>query len=577
MYRVRHLWKTDVVVTSLVIAVAMAWSGGWLVVQAQPAVQTVVDAHVADRDYLHAIWTIEDGLPQNSVNDILQTRDGYLWLATFGGVARFDGVTFTVFDEATAPGLASNRMLSLFEDQAGTLWIGHETGEVNAYRNGVFTSYDPDDGLSKGSIYAFSQGEDGTLWIGTGQGIVRFRDGVFTTYTTADGLPSNQVFDLLVDRQGRLWMGTDAGVACLEDGRFTVYDAADGLPGLIVGNLYEDRNGILWVGTSLGLTYYREGRFIAVMPGEEGAWPVRSIGEDHRGGLWVGKGAGHQLVRLEGATPLPGNAPEITVRLAIGNRNQKSLFIDQEANIWVGTDGEGLHRFREKPITRFTTEDGLAQISVFRVVGDDEGGVWFNAGCDNLTQFSEATLSTYSTLPDGGKIGCVWSLLRDRAGVLWAGTDHGLIRWAGPDYTYFTSADGLPEGHVVSLFEDREGTLWIGTGENGVARYDGETFRTYSTQDGLVHNDVRYIMQGQDGALWFGTREGVSCLRNGVFSNYTVEDGLSPGMVRVLHQDADGIIWVGTYGGGLSRLKGGVVTRYTLEVGLLDYVVSHIL
>ncbi len=548
---------------------------------AQRPVLPSLEAGAAAKEYLHTVWTTEDGLPQNSINAIVQTRDGYLWLATFGGLARFDGVTFTTFDMANTGGLASNRMVSLYEDREGVLWIGHETGEVTRYQDGSFTSYTTVDGLPGGTVVeAFIEDEAGSLWIGTRGGLVRFADGVFTTYTRREGLPHDWVNALLLDRQGRLWVGTEGGLARYEDGTFTAYAYKEGLPSTIIGALYEDRHGTLWVGTGQGMAYYRDDHFIPFSTPGLPSGAIRVIAEDREGNLWVGaihSPLERQLIRLGGGAGSDGpNDRSITATYPF-EADIDAIYEDREGNLWVGTDGDGLHRFRERPVTRYTTEDGLPHNSVFRVTTDGEGGLWISADCGKLTRFRDGTFTTYTALPDGGKIGCVWALLRDRSGVFWIGSDDKLIRWGDQGYTRYTINDGLPGENVLSLFEDRDGALWVGTGGKGVVRFDADGLVPSTVEDGLVHGDVRFITQSQDGALWFGTREGVSRLHDGHFTSYTAVDGLSPGMVRAIYEDADGVLWIGTYGGGLSRLEDGQITRFTMDHGLFDNVVSRIL
>src|SRR5262245_39625153 len=156
--------------------------------------------------YVQTVWTTEDGLPQNSVNAIVQTRDGYLWLATFGGLARFDGVRFTIFNSANAPGLKSNRITALVEDRRGVLWLGSETGELMSLENGVGTTYPMTGALQGGSVMNIMEDGAGVLWAGTQKGLARFQDGKFTAYTTADGLPHNFVYGVTDDQAGHLWL-----------------------------------------------------------------------------------------------------------------------------------------------------------------------------------------------------------------------------------------------------------------------------------------------------------------------------------------------------------------------------------
>jgi len=557
--------------------VVTAWLGGipaWQSAQAQgrgrSAPGTIEDA------YLHTTWTIEDGLPQNSVNDIVQTRDGYLWLATFGGLVRFDGVTFTVFDLAHTEGLASNRLITLFEDRNGVLWIGHESGEITTYRDGTFASYTAADGLPGGTIVDIAEDLAGDLWIATWDGLLRFADGVFTAYTTGEGLPANQVYGLLVDRTGRLWAGTGNGLASYAEGRFTTYLREVGASSIGVGALFEDRDGQLWVGGAHGLAQYRDGRFTAVAREALPLSNVNNILVDRSGNFWVsGDVEGRSQTVVQTAAE-GDDFPSRSLSLPIG-AHVDVLFQDREDNVWIGADGGGLHRFRERPVMRYTTDDGLAHNSVFRVIGDGEGGLWLNAGCENLTHFRDGAFTAYASYGNSPRFGCLWSMLLDRSGALWVGGDEGLLRLTEDGYAHYTREDGLPGGDVVALFEDRDGVIWAGTTEGGAVRLEGEGLTVYTQRDGLVHDDVRFIMQSRDGALWFGTRQGLSRLQGGVFTSYTSADGLSPGSVRAVHEDIDGTLWIGTYGGGLSRLRDGRITRYTIRDGLFDNIISRIL
>src|ERR1051326_7571012 len=157
--------------------------------------------------YLHSVWTTENGLPQNSVTTLLQTHDGYLWVGTFGGLARFDGIKFTLFDTGNSPGLKSNRIITLFEDHAGVLWIGTEQGGLSRYFHGTFKTYTTNDGLQDNYVYSIAEDEDGGLWIATsnGKGLTRFADGRFTRYTSKDGMADDGIFLLTKGPGATLW------------------------------------------------------------------------------------------------------------------------------------------------------------------------------------------------------------------------------------------------------------------------------------------------------------------------------------------------------------------------------------
>ncbi|MGH9821909.1 MAG: ligand-binding sensor domain-containing protein, partial [Blastocatellia bacterium] len=179
--------------------------------------------------YIQTTWTVQEGLPQNSVNAILQTRDGYLWIGTFGGLARFDGVRFTVFDSANTPGMKANRILSLYEDRAGVLWIGTETGEVMSFKGAEVRTFTTRDGLPGGLIWCFFEDHDGVLWIGTTKGLTRWQQGNIKTYTKEDGLAGDIVWSIYGDRPGHLLLGTDRGLTEFSNGRGIPRDPRGGL------------------------------------------------------------------------------------------------------------------------------------------------------------------------------------------------------------------------------------------------------------------------------------------------------------------------------------------------------------
>jgi len=173
--------------------------------------------------YLKDAWTTEKGLPQNSVTSLLQTRDGYLWVGTFGGLARFDGLKFTIFDTGNSPGLKSNRIITLFEDHAGAIWIGTEQNGLSRYYHGAFTTYTTKDGLPDNHIYSIAEDAKGRLWIATSNGVAQFADGHFTSYTTADGLADNRSIVITAGRDDRVWLVSKRGLTRWQDGRFSSF------------------------------------------------------------------------------------------------------------------------------------------------------------------------------------------------------------------------------------------------------------------------------------------------------------------------------------------------------------------
>jgi signal transduction histidine kinase/sugar lactone lactonase YvrE len=528
-----------------------------------------------DDRYIFDSWGTEEGLPQTSVNSIVQTPDGYLWLATYGGLVRFDGVRFTVFDSENTPALESNRITTLFADRDGGLWIGAEGSGLTLLRGGAFTAYTERDGLPSDSIGAIMQDRRGDLWLASGGGVIR-RDGGgrFTLYSTQDGLPDKVVRALTEDSEGNVWVGTRRGLARLNaEGRFDAFTRADGLPGEHVTALCPAREGGVWVGTIQGLARF-DGRAFTAYTKADGLpdSPVARVLEDRAGDLWVGTtDAG--LARLRGGAFVRFGEGE-----GLADEEVRAVAQDAEGNLWVGTNTGGLTRLKKGRVVSYTREDGLPADSVVPITEDLEGNLWVGATCGGLIRFRDGEFKAY-TERDGLPHGCVWSLYADATDrSLWIGTwDGGLTRFhEGRFTTYSSSNSGLSNNVVFAVHRDRAGALWVGTGD-GLNRFEGGRFTVYRTEDGLAGNAVRFITETRDGALWFGTTGGLSRLRDGRFTSYTTAEGLSHNFVRAVHEDADGALWVGTYGGGLNRLRDGKFVRYSVSEGLFDNVVSRII
>lgn len=518
--------------------------------------------------YIQTVWTTEEGLPQNTVTAILQTRDGYLWLGTFGGLARFDGVKFTVFTAAHSAGLKDNRILALYEDRQGALWIGTETGGATRYMQGSFTAFTTQQGLPDNRVTAFCEDGDGALWIATYGGVVRLNAGQFHTYTTADGLPINAVNAISADPHGTIWAGTSRGLARFHDGAFTVYSKQDGLLDDGVSFIRANDDASLWVGTEHGLTRLMNGLLSASLR----VRLPRDVWQDADGSLWMAsweegilRWDGHLLAAVAGARGLPSN-------------KVRTIFKDREGILWIGTTGGGLVSWKEKRVISYTRQDGLVSDDTYPLLEDREGAMWIGS-IGGLTRLQTGAATAHG-LAEGLRGGAVWSLCEDRAGTLWVGrlAQPSLCRLIGSKLACFSETHGWEPAPVFSVYQDRQGVIWVGTGGGrGLARFDGDTFRFYRAADGLVDGEVRFITQTQDGALWIGATNGLSRFKDGTFTNYTTQDGLSHNSVRVVYEDADGTLWIGTYGGGLNRFKQGRFSAYTTANGLFDDVVSWIL
>lgn len=532
-----------------------------------------LDPHKAITQYIHTVWGADNGLPSGNSMVLAQTGDGYLWIGTFNGLFRFDGVTFTFFDEQTAPGMKQTA------------------------------------GIGVKALYA---GKDGSLWIGTnGRGLVHLKDGVFTIYTTKEGLSDNTIRAIIEGRDGSLWIGTDLGLDRLQNGKFTVYGAGGGLTSNSIRAVHEDRNGALWVGSEAGLDVLKNGQFspfrLKFLGSEKEQKPITAIEEGRDGSLWIGLFGGG-LVRIQ-----DGRQTAFTTHEGLTNDYVHSILQDRDGNLWVGTVG-GLSRFTENEFSSYTTKDGLPQNNVFGIFEDREGNLW--VGLDStsaLNRFRDGKFMTY-TSQEGLAGDAAYSIWQRKDGSVWIGTDGGLSEFNNGKFT--THIDNLRNNRVNAVLESRDGSLWIGTGGSGVGRlknghltmytkYEGlandvvwclaedkegsiwigtndglnrfqnEKLTAYSINDGLPSQMIRMLAIDREGDLWIGGNSGLTRFKNGIFRTYSSRDGMSSDSPRALYADEQGVLWIGTMGGGINRFKDGRFTVITTRQGLFeDYIMD---
>lgn len=516
----------------------------------------------------HEVWLTENGLPQNTVHAIAQTSDGYIWIGTEEGLARFDGVKFTVFDKQNTPEIKSNYIRSLLADRQGALWIGTAQGLVRMLQ-GKFTLFTRNDGLPSETIQAVYEDRESNLWVATANGLALLKSGGLSTFTTKERLISGSIQALLEDSEGALWIATPYGVGRIKDGQFTNYTVRDGLGGNSVRAIQQDRNGRIWFGSLGGLTSFDGNRFTNYttrdgLPNDR----IISLQADRDGGLLIGTARG--LCRFSDGRFTGFNPGE-----ALSTSTILSLLEDVEGNVWIGTESGGVNLLKETKFTTYTVANGLSNDLVKSIYEDGDANIWIGTDGGGLNLLKNGKLHAYTTR-DGLSSNVVLSLAGDNAGSLWVGTPDGLNRFSQGKFKTYNSADGLANNDVRSIYLDRHGNLWIGT-RGGLTRMRNGVFKTFTEVDGLPNDLVTTLYEDTKGNLWIGTFGGLGRLTNEEFTTFTTRDGLSSNAVISLDEDSDGTLWIGTNGGGLNRMKDGKFTTYTSSNGLLDDVVYRIL
>jgi ligand-binding sensor domain-containing protein/signal transduction histidine kinase len=504
------------------------------------------------KEFGHQAWLTENGLPQNTVQAIVQTQDGYLWAGTQEGLARFDGLNFVVFDKENTPAFKSNDIRFLVEDRAGRLWISTSYGLV-CRQNGQFTSYTVNEGLPDNSIGPVVEDTSGNIWIGTAGGLTCFANGNFKTFTAEHGLSRNVIQTLCARADGTLLVGTSAGMQSLSGDRFTNFNTPENVhPGNITA-IAETRDRHLWFGTLdglYGLDAPTSTSFFAALPNSR----ISALRVDRADVLWIA--TAHGLASLRN-----GKIETFTSDDGLTSNLVLSLFEDREGSLWIGTEAGGLNLLKSKKFNTYTTKDGLPNDVVKAIYQDAQGRIWIGSNGGGLTLFKDGKFTTWTTR-DGLSSDVVLSLAGDADGTIWIGTPDGLNRFKDGKFQTFTFAEGLSNDLVRSVLVDRKGVLWAGT-RDGLNSFHDNVFTTYTTRDGLANNFIGAIFEDSKGNLWVGTLGGLNKIHDGQFQTFTTKDGLSSNTVISLYEDASGDLWIGTNGGGLNRFHDGKFVSFT--------------
>jgi ligand-binding sensor domain-containing protein/signal transduction histidine kinase len=484
----------------------------------------------------HQAWSSENGLPQNSVHQILQTRDGYLWIATEGGIARFNGMQFTIFDQEHNPTFTSNDTCCLAEDRSGGLWIGTSDGLLR-YAGGAFRRYTTGDGLPSPVVLSLATTGDGLLLVLTSGGLARYDGQKFTP------LPFS-ASELGSGPENNVWLATPAGLFSYNDEHLRAV-SVPGLPTEPIEGLGAFQDGSQWVRTRTAFLMWKQGRLRTWRTGHElPGTRVQSLLADSRGTLWVGTDQG--LVALSSA-PTVDNLP-LEIQPALGTTSILTIFEDRERNIWVGTDTTGLHILRPQ---KFRTLPSLSGYPITAITQTADGTIWLGSKGEGLFRYEGGQTRHLST-KDGLISDVILTLAADGDGSLWIGTPDGLNHLRGKNIESYTSDDGLPDDFIRSLYADRDESLWVGT-RRGLAHRQSGQFTVLSRRDGLTSDLVGAMLRSSSNDLWVGTLDGLVRIRDGKVTVFTKSQGLSSDVITSLLEDTNHTLWVGTKDGGLSR------------------------
>jgi len=574
----------------------------------------VIHRAQASGDYLIDITTGEKGLPNSSVTAIAQTADGYLWVGTYNGLARFDGERFVKYYPENTPALKHARIRRLVTSPDGTLWISAHDGSITSYRNGEFSLEWAGEGVadsaatlistrSKQPTFLLRSGEfvrrcvrngtncwevlrppgaspgqqvaedvSGVIWCaGRDQKIYRLVGNAFEALPRNGGVEGD-LNVLTADARGRIWVATDREFAFWNGTQFESMTPTNGAAVSNVSFLRVLSNGDVWSIANERLRKSRGRQWVFEVEEARGlftGWRERTgLHEDSKGGVWLyDYGSGLFHIRPD------GRVRQLTAEENFPGERVDAFLEDREGNIWAGVDRGGLVRVREKRFSVLLPGESAGAQAAVTVTEDADGDIWIGTFGGGLHRWHHNEWQTF-TLPGGTRRGFVFSVASDESGRLWTSAgDEDLYSGAAGKFTAV-----VPAVHgVKSLLRGSDGRLWVGT-KSGLGVVTGGQFRQFNQEDGIARTDVRALAEDKEGAIWVGMGDGTlhRIASNAVIA-FRPQDAWASQPIWSVLADADGTIWVGTFRGGLLRFRGGRFVRVTTKDGLPDDVICQLL
>ena len=509
--------------------------------------------HTNASEYSSRLWQMEEGLPHNIVQAITQTRDGYLWVGTREGLARFDGVRFTEFEivgETTRPSISA-----LCEDDNGNLWISTENSGLFCLSNGKISLRQPPNRPGDFLVSEIHKVADGTLWMSSNGTVSRLKDGKIQVQKE---LP-NIGWSFYADGDGVFW--GDNTLKQFDGKRVEVWPVRTGRFPPSPRKIIRDRNGVFWLGSTTGLTRVENGIATYFPKGDGPQGIVSMIFEDRKGNLWIGAYGGLSRF-VDGEFVSEGEDDGTFYRVY-------SIFEDREGNIWIGSE-EGLARLTPKTFMTYTKEQGLTQNSIATICPSRDGSIWIAAWGGGLNHLVGEAITTFGQT-NGLATDFVMAVHEGRDGSLWVGLDHamGLNRIKDGKVIHYGRSQGLVDLVMTAIIEDRQGNVWIGSRE-ALNRFKDEKFIRYTTDDGLSHNKINAICEGPEKIIWIGTEGGLTQWDDGRFIDFAAKEPRLKTSVLSLYEDGEDTLWIGTKGAGLARLRNGELNIFTSAQGLFS-------
>jgi ligand-binding sensor domain-containing protein len=506
-----------------------------------------------EEKYSIQAWTTENGLPQNSVNSITQTKDGYLWLATFDGLVRFDGLKFKTFNTTNTPEFKSNGIKKLFTDSEDRLWIISSDGNLIEYHKGEFTAHSLPAKLNIEVNVIVDFENESVLVLCSNNKFYRLQNKHFTEISFGNLKKINSIQTL---NTNQLYIATENGLYSYINEELSEFPQ---FKGKAISELYRSPFSEVIVNDEhkLYAVHANSCKFLQFQA-DLSKLGNYTLGYNDEKKLCVLTENGVLLLSENGSS-------WISAQSGLSSNSTRSIFVDREKNLWIGTNNGGLNKLKPKLFKAYSKENGMFNDGATAILESWNGSIYIGNNCGGVSEFFR---NRFQQRLKQAKDKCVWSLMEDSGQDLWLGTyGGGIYKYdkTNPQNNY-TVKDGLSSNVIFSIFQDTKQTVWVGTA-TGLNSYSGNNF---TRVDSSFHHSVTYIYEDKNGELWLCTDIGLATVKNNKIIAKDKSKGFKNTATRFIYEDTEGIFWIGTHGSGLARIKNGKTFYYNDHTTQLD-------
>jgi len=508
------------------------------------------------QNYVIKFWNSENGLPQNSILTMLQTRNGYLWVTTYNGLLRFDGNNFELFNTTNTPNLPHNSFNELFEDSQQNLWLMSNGKKLVKYSNGAFETINIDE---KNNVNTVCENEHHEILAGLTTGkIVKLVDGKFVDYINVGAY----IHKIVYSNNKELYISTDKGLYVYKNNKLALVEELKG------SQIYVLKKGLkheIWIYSNIGI-FKAESGIVSALHIPKELLPLQYFNDilvEENNRIWLPSKNGAIIIENDTYSYCDVNS-------GLSSNEVTAFYKDKEDNIWVGTVNGGLNKLKPKVIKMFSKEDGLMD-DISRPILQLKNQAILISHCTKITQWKDDKFSLFNPK----YIGCIWTMMEENNGDLWFGTfNEGLVKYSNGEFSKIESNEKWMKKSFYALVQDKNGVIWIG-GESGLYNYQNNKFQ--KIHEDKIKGSVSHILQDSKNRIWFCSNKGLGVIENGNVKIYTVDDGLSDNNVRHIHEDKEGVFWIATYGGGINRFKNNTFFSFNKSENIIDEFTSCII